>query len=305
MSDLILRTGKSYKVSEVFFSFQGEGFFTGVPTLWVRSFGCNLECPGFGQDDPTDSESYDLPYLDYDVDNILAVEDLPVWSKGCDSSYSWAKKYRHLVKDLTAEQIVDQWVELLKHETNPEGKFIHPVTEQAVHICFTGGEPMMNQKMIVDVLTEVFRRDDVYHPIVTIETNGTRPLSPEFKSFIDSNCCSKFDLLFSISPKLFSVSGEPNDRAIRPDVIAEYQYYSSFMSLKYVVNRNAWDELTEVHQRIIERVGTDATAWVMPVGATTEAQDQVAADIAIEAMKRGFNVAARVHCYVFGNKIGF
>jgi organic radical activating enzyme len=41
-----------YYVSEIFKSIQGEGHYTGVPTIWIRSFGCNLECNGFGQVDP-------------------------------------------------------------------------------------------------------------------------------------------------------------------------------------------------------------------------------------------------------------
>ena len=48
--------------SEIFRSIQGEGVYTGVPTVWLRMFGCNLECNGFGQDDPTDPDSYLLPY---------------------------------------------------------------------------------------------------------------------------------------------------------------------------------------------------------------------------------------------------
>ena len=43
----------------------------------------------------------------------------------------------------------------------------------------------------------------------------------------------------------------------------------------------------------------------MPVGATKDQQEnEVVADISIEAMKRGFNIATRNHCYVFGNVIG-
>ena len=48
--------------SEIFKSIQGEGHYTGVPTTWLRFFGCNLECNGFGQDDPTDPSTYKLPY---------------------------------------------------------------------------------------------------------------------------------------------------------------------------------------------------------------------------------------------------
>lgn len=34
-----------YKINEIFESLQGEGFFTGTPSLFIRFSGCNLKCP--------------------------------------------------------------------------------------------------------------------------------------------------------------------------------------------------------------------------------------------------------------------
>ena len=46
---------KEYLYSEIFDSIQGEGTYTGVHSLWLRFFLCNLQCNGFGQLDPKDS----------------------------------------------------------------------------------------------------------------------------------------------------------------------------------------------------------------------------------------------------------
>jgi len=51
-------------------------------------------------------------------------------------------------------------------------------------------------------------------------------------------------------------------------------------------------------------VGVDWPVWVMPVGAREEEQSMTAGEVAKKAFQRGFNVAARVHVYLFGNAIG-
>lgn len=37
-------TEKKYRVNEIFYSLQGEGFWTGTPSVFVRFSGCNLAC---------------------------------------------------------------------------------------------------------------------------------------------------------------------------------------------------------------------------------------------------------------------
>ena len=64
--------------SEIFYSIQGEGHYTGVPTAWLRFFMCNLQCNGFGQKDPTDESTYELPYKDFDAKSVTSIEEMPV-----------------------------------------------------------------------------------------------------------------------------------------------------------------------------------------------------------------------------------
>ncbi|WP_304510176.1 7-carboxy-7-deazaguanine synthase QueE, partial [Duncaniella muris] len=34
----------SYRINEIFYSLQGEGYFTGTPAVFLRMSGCNLKC---------------------------------------------------------------------------------------------------------------------------------------------------------------------------------------------------------------------------------------------------------------------
>jgi 6-pyruvoyltetrahydropterin 2'-reductase len=296
---------KEYLYSEIFHSIQGEGQYTGVPTAWLRFFLCNLQCNGFGQDDPTDPKTYKLPYTDINTEDYDHMEDLPVFEYGCDSSYSWAKKFKDLQRKGTIEQIATRIRESMISSKNPKGLFNFGYTNQ--HMCFTGGEPLMKHGQVasVELLHEFIEQKD--EPLsVTYETNGTQLLSNDFMDFFQTWQRDRLnEIFFSISPKLFSVSGEKADKAIRPDIISQYYKLSNEGQLKFVINgsKESWSEMEDVIDNC-RSLGVLYPVWVMPVGATVEGQKLLDADVAHEAFKRGYNVAARVHTYLFGNLIG-
>lgn len=301
---------KKYNYSEIFHSFQGEGQYTGMPTAWIRFFLCNLQCDGFGQKDPTDPSTYVLPYTDFDVSSVERIEDLPVWEQGCDSSYTWAKKFKHLAQSKTASEICDTITDVcLKNEFNPEGTFLHP-SGQHTHMAFTGGEPMLNQDAMDQILCEFGLRNNLPR-YVTVETNGTKPIKDVLRSDIEDGYSSyqnyqDREWFWSVSPKLWSTSGEKEKKAIKPEVVAGYAEVSNHGQLKYVVDGSdlSWEEV-ERHTKAFRDAGVDWDVWIMPVGATKEEQEgpQIA-EIAVEAIRRGYNVSGRLHCYVFGNQIG-
>jgi organic radical activating enzyme len=295
------------RYSEIFYSFQGEAELAGTPAVWLRFFGCNLNCNGFGQKNPTDPSTWVLPYETFNVDSVKHVNDLPVWSYGCDSSYSWSQKYKHLAHDGDAVTIASRLIEANTSEHNPEGLFVHPVTGQDVMLCFTGGEPMLQQKAMIEILRELHRRGNM-PKIITVETNATKPLSEELRSFIAIQFRDMGGMRWhwSMSPKLFTVSGEEN--AVSLENIREYTLTTSTAILKFVCNgtKENWEELDN-YVKNIKLFCRQFTPhiWVMPVGATKDAQEDTGiGDLCIEAMNRGYNVATRNHCYVFGNVIG-
>ena len=294
---------KKYYYSEIFHSIQGEGHYTGVPTAWIRFFLCNLQCNGFGQIDPSDPSTYELPFESYDVSQVKRVEDLPVWDKGCDSSYTWAKKYKHLMGQETPTVLANKIVDILKTDSNPDGLFLHPVTNQRQHLCITGGEPLMvtGQTATIGIYEELEKQNNLPSSM-TFETNGTQKLR---QPFIDWANTIDTEIFFSVSPKLFSVSGEKSEKAIKPEIVAEYYDVSKAGQLKFVCGHKdeQWEEMEEAIAKF-KNAGVDWPVWVMPVGAREEEQKDSAGAVAKRAFQRGYNVAARVHVYLFGNAIG-
>ena len=294
-------TMSNIKYSETFYSAQGEGQYVGIPSLWLRFFLCNLQCNGFGQCNPTDPSTYELPFETIDISNITRVEDLPVFDKGCDSSYTWSKRYSHLITERTVDETVDSLTALL-----PGGAFQHPKSQQWAHMVFTGGEPMLkkSQEGIVAILTEFERRGNLPKH-VTVETNGTQPITPELVHFITEFEINGGEWYWSISPKLWSTAGEQHKRAIKPDVVGNYTLASANGQLKFVVNGSAesWQEV-EQNTQLFREAGCDFPIWIMGVGGTLEGLKITEAMIADEAIARGYNYTSRVHVHIYGNAIG-
>ena len=298
---------KRYRYSEIFGgnagptpTIQGEGRYAGHPTVWIRFWGCNFNCDGFGQRDPRDRSTWSLDYQTFDpkASGITKMDDLPVWTTGCDSSYSWSQKYGHLAHQSTAEEICADFRSRLQG-----GSFRHPRSGQDVHLAFTGGEPMMSQTGIVDIMSTLRMQMDMPRHI-TIETNGTQQTRRNFEVFFENSGMYSGELFWSVSPKL-GTSGEAWDDAIKPDVVRQYRLLSDHGQLKFVLDRDprTWDELERAVD-LFRSKDVNWPVWIMPVGATREEQEDVQMWVTEEALKRGYHVAARIHCWIFSNVIG-
>jgi len=291
------------RFSEMFWSFQGEAELAGTPTVWLRFFGCNLECNGFGQTHPTKPDTWELPYKDYDLIAVDRVEDLPVWDKGCDSSYTWSMKYKHLATDVDVEGACNKLESLLPH-----GKFTHPISKQDNMLAFTGGEPMLQQKQMKAIVNEFLIRGNA-PKIITVETNGTKKLNKDLQDFINIYLAEMgIRWHWSISPKTWHTAGEQNQ--VMVDNFMSYAESTRSTSIiKFVCNgtEESWQEIDQ-YAKEIETYAKNAEInkpiiWIMPAGATKEEQGEVA-EICNQAMQRGYRVATRNHCYVYGNQIG-
>lgn len=161
------------------------------------------------------------------------------------------------------------------------------------------------QKKTVKILDEM---DRLFGPgkrfkYITWETNGTRPLEPDLQNYL-MQFKDHVEYFFSVSPKMFNTSGEKD--AVCPEIVKEYYDLSDGTGqLKFVCNGSdaSWNEIEESIVKFRD-AGVMYPIWIMPVGATEESQDELAKEITIQTMERGYNVSARVHCYIFGNQIG-
>jgi 7-carboxy-7-deazaguanine synthase len=293
------------KVSEIFYSAQGEGRYVGVPSVFLRTFGCNFTCSGFGCKPGEQSTEADqvVKIVEASPEQYTDFNSLPLVNTGCDSYASWHPAFKKFSPTMNPNEVV---FNLLKN--TPNGRWMQD-NGNPVHLVITGGEPLLGwQRLYPDLFREMGMEDLDY---VTFETNGTQELTDEFKEFIaewhmelrDTEYMGRFrELQFSVSPKL-SVSGEKWEDAIRPEIIADYQTVG-VTYLKFVVDKI--EDFEEVDRAVAEyrKAGFMGVVYVMPVGGTAMGYNQNRVHVADEAMKRGYYYSPRLHVDLWGNGWG-
>ena len=277
------------KIAELFYSIQGEGRFMGVPSIFLRTFGCNFTCSGFGMPRGERSTAND------DIAEVAYLynkyEDLPIVETGCDSYASWDPRFKDLSPVLTVDAIANRMIEIL-----PNNKW------NDVHLVITGGEPLLGwQRSYPDLLNheKLKKLKDI-----TFETNGTQELSKEFKLYLYkwAHKNGYHNLTFSVSPKL-SVSGETREDAIRTDIVREYEDLGHTY-LKFVVATNEdVDEALEVIS-LYKKEGFSGHVYLMPVGGVENIYALNNRRVAELAMKYGLRYSDRLQVPLFKNAWG-
>ena len=277
------------KISELFYSIQGEGRYMGVPSVFLRTFGCNFTCDGFGM--PRGEKSDEREIIAQHADQYTDYKSLPLVTTGCDSYASWDVRFKHLSPVVSVDGIVDAILHMLPH-----GKWT------SEHLVITGGEPLLGwQRAYPSLLSHP---DMVNLQELTFETNGTQELTDEFGDFLHKwvHFRRQDALTFSVSPKL-SVSGEKWSDAIKPKIVAEYQQLG-YVYLKFVVATE--EDVAEAEQAVKEYTdaGFRGPVYLMPVGGVESVYAMNNKNVALMAMKKGWRYSDRLQVPLFKNEWG-
>jgi organic radical activating enzyme len=277
------------KISELFYSIQGEGKFMGVPSVFLRTFGCNFECNGFGMQ--KGEKSLERITIAVNAENFKDYKSLPLVSTGCDSYASWDPAFKHLSPVIDTDAIADSIVNTL-----PRGRWMDE------HLVITGGEPLLGwQRAYPDLLSHEKMRG---LKEMTFETNGTQHISEEFGKYMYTWQKNRAidSITFSVSPKL-SISGEKWEEAICPDVVARYKQYG-FVYLKFVVATK--EDVKEAEEAVdaYRKRGFTGPVYLMPCGGVESLYSLNARNVAIEAMNRGWRYSDRLQVPLFKNEWG-
>jgi len=277
------------KIAEIFYSLQGEGQYVGVPSVFLRTFGCNFTCGGFGM--PRGELSSER--LAIDASEFSDYRDLPLVSTGCDSYASWDVRFKDLSPMLEVSAIIERFKELL-----PDGKF-----GRDKHLIITGGEPLLGwQRSYPELLDECIRMGLTH---LTFETNGTQNLSPEFTKYLDDIACHQdVEVTFSISAKL-PCSGEAWEDAIRPDVVKHYCDTHNHRSyFKFVVSTQ--QDVEDAHRAVAEyrSAGIDIPVYLMPVGGVNAVYELNERQVADYCRDHGLRFSPRIQVPLYKNAWG-
>ena len=277
------------KVSELFYSIQGEGRYMGVPSVFLRTYGCNFTCGGFGM--PKGEMSSERDVIAIKAEDYTDYKSLPLVSTGCDSYASWDPRFKHLSPVLSTVSIVDSILTILPHNRWMDE-----------HLVITGGEPLLGwQRAYPELLSNEKMRG---LKEITFETNGTQELSQDLSVYLQQWKINreKNALTFSVSPKL-SISGEKWDEAICPSIIRQYETVG-FVYLKFVIATK--EDALEADKAVKEfrNGGLRGPVYFMPCGGVESLYNLNAKNVAIEAMNRGYRYSDRLQVPLFKNEWG-
>jgi 7-carboxy-7-deazaguanine synthase len=278
------------KVAELFYSIQGEGRYMGVPSVFLRTFGCNFTCDGFGM--PKGEKTQERHRVAEHIAEFKQYRDLPLVNTGCDSYASWDPRFKDLSPMVEVSGLAKNIVETLPYKEWKDE-----------HLVITGGEPLLGwQRAFPELLDQECMKN---LKEITFETNGTQKLTKDFKQYLHNWGIEKrgwTKLTFSVSAKL-SCSGESREEAIRPEVVCEYEEVG-YAYLKFVIATEADAQEAIDTLAVYRAAGFKGPCYLMPVGGVESVYAMNNRAVADFAMKNGLRYSDRLQVPLFKNEWG-
>jgi len=179
------------KISEHFYSIQGEGASVGVPAYFIRLQNCNLMCGGPG--------------------GCMVKDGKATW--WCDSEVIWRKGV-----ETTNEEL---------YKSFEDQGLLKGILNGNIHLVWTGGEPTLprHQEGIAEFLTFMRQKHIDAIPFNEIETNGTIVVKNDFYNWFEQINCSP-----KLANSGMSESMRVNPEAIRQIVSHEGGFFKFVIS---------------------------------------------------------------------------